>query len=190
MVVRKRKGGASSDWQKLNSPLYQTQNSQQRADFLLATSKGIASNFDSKGLNTNVPAIYSENSSIVRGPVTAVIGENKIPLLSTISGQLVQPFKGGKNRKGGASSDWKTLNNVVPQWNSQRQLHDSAIEIQKGLEGIGLSGERPAYVKGESAGGGNYMKMTKKELLKKAKKLNKKTTSNMTKAEIIKKIKS
>lgn len=203
MVKSIKRGGASSDWQRLNSPIYQDQSSVPK---LQKIGTEIAAGFNSRGLPTNVPAVYSENNSIVRGPITAVIGENKVPLLSTISGQIVQPRGGKKHvkkitvKRGGASSDWKTLNSVVPEYNSQKQLHDSAIEIQKKLEGIGLSGERPASVRpiyGESIVGGmgsggnkspNYMKCTKKELLEIAKKMKKKVSSRMKKAEIVKKI--
>lgn len=203
MVRSKNKGGASTDWQRLNSPIYQNQSSVDKAYFLQKTGTEIAAGFNSRGLRTDVPAVYSEDHSIVRGPITAVIGENKVPLLSTISGPIVQPM-GGKGRvpkkkpikkitikHGGASSDLQRFSSVTPEYNSQKQLHDTAIDIQKGLEGIGLSGERPASVKPIEVIGGsrNYMNYTKKELLDIAKKKGKKVTPNMKKADIVKKLK-
>lgn len=208
MVRSKNKGGASSDWQRLNSPINQNQSSVDKANFLQKTGTEIAAGFNSRGLRTDVPAVYSEDHSIVRGPITAVIGENKVPLLSTISGPIVQPM-GGRGRhvdiyrkkpikknkitiiRGGASTDWNTLNSVTPEYNSQKQLHDTAIDIQKKLEGIGLSSERPASVKPIEVTGGsrNYMNHTKKDLLDIAKKKKKKITPNMKKADIVKKLK-
>lgn len=199
MVRSKNKGGASTDWQRLNSPIYQNQSSVDKAYFLQKTGTEIAAGFNSRGLRTDVPAVYSEDHSIVRGPITAVIGENKVPLLSTISGPIVQPM-GGKGRvpkkkpikkitikHGGASSDLQRFSSVTPEYNSQKQLHDTAIDIQKGLEGISV---RPIYGEPIVGGSKNYMKHTKKELLGIAVRKGKKVSPNMNKAEIIKKIKN